>query len=69
MLNREIERRVFGHRALVHAPLYFRGAFYGILETAMKDQPRAWNDADRALIQWLQPRVAELCHDYLATSS
>lgn len=64
-LNRSLERSVFGHRALVHAPIYFRGNFYGILETAVRDSPRVWTSHDRALISWLQPRAARLAAGYL----
>lgn len=65
VLNADLERRVFGHRALVHAPLYHEGAFYGILETAVRDRPRVWTADDRALITWLQPRTARLAAAYL----
>lgn len=64
-LNVALERGYFGHRALVHAPIYHRGIFYGILETAVRDKPRDWSAKDRALIEWLQPRVAALAAEYL----
>ncbi len=65
VLNAAMERAVFGHRALVHAPIWHAGTFYGILETAVRDRPRRWSPADRALIIWLQPRVASLAAEYL----
>lgn len=66
VLNAALERGYFGHRALVHAPIYHQRAFYGILETAVRDRPRVWSTADRALIEWLQPRTARLAAEFLA---
>ena len=66
VLNRAIERGYFGHRSLIHAPLYHGQEFYGILETALKDRPRVWSQDAQDLIHWLQPRLAELCRAYLA---
>ncbi|MEL6373312.1 MAG: GAF domain-containing protein [Pseudomonadota bacterium] len=65
VLNKRLERAYFGHRALVHAPLYHRGRFYGILETAVRRKPRVWSAQDKQLIIALQPRVAALAARYL----
>lgn len=65
VLNKDVERSIFGHRALVHAPIYHRDVFYGILETAVRKEPRMWSAKDRSLIEWLQPRVARLVAEYL----
>lgn len=66
-LNLALERSYFGHRALIHAPLYSGGIFFGILETAVRNRPRQWEPEARALIVWLQPRMAELCRDFLSS--
>ena len=65
VLNVALERRVFGHRALVHAPLYHQDAFYGILETAVRNVPRRWTEIDRSVIRTLQPEVAALAAIFL----
>lgn len=53
-LDIQLERSVFGHRALVHAPIYNDGEFYGILEPCVFDVSRRWAARDRELIQNLQ---------------
>ena len=53
-LDIQLERSVFGHRALIHAPIYNDGEFYGILEPCVFDVPRRWTESDRDLIQNLQ---------------
>ncbi|MEO1390687.1 MAG: GAF domain-containing protein [Cyanobacteria bacterium J06634_6] len=53
-LDIQLERSVFGHRALVHAPIYNDAEFYGILEPCVFDIPRRWAESDRELIQNLQ---------------
>lgn len=65
VLNKNMERSVFGHRALIHAPIYHKEQFYGILEIAMRKVPRDWSKSDRTLVEWLQPRVAKLSAEYL----
>ena len=65
MLSVDLERRVFGHRALIHAPIYHHGIFYGVLETAIRDTPRRWTDIDRAVISAMQPKVTALAADFL----
>lgn len=65
VLNKSMERSVFGHRALVHAPIYHETRFYGILEIAVRREPRVWTAADRSLVEWLQPRVAKIAAEYL----
>lgn len=64
-LNVGLERGFFGHRALVHAPIYHKGIFYGVLETAVRDAPRTWTQEDRDLIKSLRPRTAKLAFAYL----
>ena len=65
VVNLAIERGVFGHRSLIHAPLYHSGTFYGILETTMRRVPRNWSAGDRAIVVNLQPAVARLAAEFL----
>lgn len=53
-LDINLERSVFGHRALVHAPIYSEGEFYGVLEPCVFETPRYWTEGDRILIHGLQ---------------
>lgn len=69
VLNVELERRVFGHRALIHAPLHHQGDFYGVLETAIRDVPRRWTEIDRSVIRTLQPEVAALAAEHIVRVS
>ena len=66
LLNVEFERKHFGHRALIHAPVYHQGEFYGILEPCVFDAPRRWTDADRAITAWAQAQIAPLAAEYVA---
>ena len=65
LLNVEFERKHFGHRALVHAPVYYQGKFYGILEPCVFDTPRIWSEADRAITTWTQARIGPLAAEYV----
>ncbi|TVQ08730.1 MAG: GAF domain-containing protein [Leptolyngbya sp. DLM2.Bin27] len=47
VLNREFERRTFGHRALIHAHLWADGQLWGVLQACMFDTPRPWSHSDR----------------------
>lgn len=69
VLNLEYERRDFGHRALVHAPIYHDGLCFGVLEPCGMDRPQAWPAGDRALIAWLQQRLSPLAADYVAKNA
>jgi len=69
VLNRDYERRDFGHRALIHAPLFQDGQCWGILEPCVFDLPRAWSAADRALTAWLQERLAPLVVGYVTRNA
>jgi len=66
VLDRDYERRVFGHRALIHAPLHHEGLLYGILEPCVFHAPRRWRDRDRVLIAWTQRALAPLAAEYVA---
>jgi len=63
VLNREFERKTFGHRALVHAHLCSEQMLWGVLQACIFDTPRAWSQSDRHLIDqavaWLTPLTLE----------
>lgn len=64
-LDLAMERAVFGHRALVHAPIYYEDEFYGILEPCVFDEPRIWTERDRNLIAGLQQVLGRWVYLYL----
>jgi GAF domain-containing protein len=57
LLNVAYEREHFGHRALVHAPVWHKGEMYGVLEPSSMTEPRKWSDADRALVAAVQASI------------
>ena len=63
LVNVEFEQRIFLHQALIHAPVYYQGKCYGILEPSVFGHPRDWSPRDRAITEWAQeqlgPNVAE----------
>ena len=67
LVNGPYEENHFGHRALVHAPLYHDGQMFGILEPCVFGEARAWSADDRALIERVQERLAKLAAAYVAT--
>lgn len=64
-LDINLERSVFGHRALVHAPIYYDEEFYGVLEPCVFETPRQWTEDDRTLIQGLQQALGTWVFRYL----
>ncbi|NEQ55829.1 MAG: GAF domain-containing protein [Leptolyngbya sp. SIO3F4] len=65
-LDLAMERAIFGHRALVHAPIYYEGIFYGIVEPCVFDKPRIWSERDLTLITTLQSQLGSWIVRYLA---
>jgi len=65
VLKREFERQYFGHRALIHAPIYAEAGMVGILEPCVMAQPRVWTASDRQVIAWLQHQLAPLAVTYV----
>ena len=66
LVNGPYEVENFGHRALIHAPLYHEGLMYGILEPCMIGEARVWSDADRAATALVQEKIAPAVADYVA---
>ena len=66
VLNAEFERNNYGHRALVHAPIYNDGKMYGILEPSVFGAARVWTRADRETVRMVQGRLGVLVPRYVA---
>ncbi len=64
VLNLEFEAS-FGHRALVHAPVYDDGQLVGILEPCTFGEPHTWTAEDRALTRAVQERVGPVAGAWL----
>jgi GAF domain-containing protein len=60
ILDLDYERKYFGHRALVHAPVYHEGEMYGVLEPSSMVKPRKWSAADKALIAAVQKKLGPI---------
>jgi GAF domain-containing protein len=65
ILNVEFERNDFGHRALIHAPVYDGGELIGILEPCAFGEPHAWTEEDRALTVAVQERLGPIAGAWL----
>lgn len=65
VVNREFERKHFGHRALIHAHLCCEGELWGILQPCLFEQPRHWTSSDRQLIFNLIPPLTPLVRQYV----
>ncbi|MEL6374943.1 MAG: GAF domain-containing protein [Pseudomonadota bacterium] len=68
VLNRAHERDYFAHRALIHAPIWFEGRLFGILEPCVFDAPRRWSARDAAITAATQIAIAEATARYVAAA-
>ncbi|GAB2585607.1 GAF domain-containing protein [Spirosoma areae] len=57
VLNREFERKTFGHRALIHAHITGEGQLWGILQPCLFGSPRYWTDAEKTQIEAILPSI------------
>jgi GAF domain-containing protein len=64
ILNLEFERD-FGHRALIHAPVYDEGQLIGILEPCAFGDPHPWTEEDRSLTAAVQERLGPVAGRWL----
>ncbi|MBC7880329.1 MAG: GAF domain-containing protein [Anaerolineae bacterium] len=69
ILNIAFEKEYFAHSALIHAPIYYEGAMYGILEPCNFDKPRIWTVFDRTITAWVQTKLAPLAAEYARLKS
>lgn len=66
LVNYAFEEPTFKHTGLIHAPIYFEGTCYGILEPSRFGKPRHWSEADRALTEWAQAQLGPIVAAYVA---
>ncbi|MDX2240965.1 MAG: GAF domain-containing protein [Leptolyngbyaceae cyanobacterium bins.302] len=64
-LNRDFERKNFGHRALIHAHLRQNGQLWGVLQPCIFDRPRHWTTADRQLMLEVEQSVLPFAIAYV----
>jgi GAF domain-containing protein len=69
VLNREFEREMFGHRALIHAHVVEGPTMWAILQPAMFGRTRSWTAAERAYIEAALPRFLPVVQAYMAEQS
>jgi GAF domain-containing protein len=65
VVNVVYEREGFGHRALIHAPIYYEGQLYGILEPCIFGHPRVWTERDRQITALVQEKLGDLIPELL----
>jgi GAF domain-containing protein len=64
ILNLEFELD-FGHRALIHAPVYDEGQLLGILEPCAFGEPHRWTEDDHSLTAVVQERLGPVAGAWL----
>lgn len=69
VLSLEFERDLFGHRALVHAPITADGQLFGILEPCVFGAPRTWDASDRAVIEAAQVTLSPLVANWVRSGA
>ncbi|BAZ51149.1 hypothetical protein NIES4103_37980 [Nostoc sp. NIES-4103] len=65
VVNKDFERRTFGHRALIHAHLCQNGELWGILQPCVFGQKRVWSEFDHAIITQLESQLTPLVVSYV----
>ncbi|GAB2967379.1 hypothetical protein GCM10027048_42590 [Hymenobacter coalescens] len=66
VLNRDFERRTFGHRALVHAHvLDAQGQLWGILQPCVFGHPHHWTPAERDYLEAALPLLLPVVQAYV----
>jgi GAF domain-containing protein len=68
VLNKDFERRSFGHRALIHAHLCHNGQLWGVLQPCVFAQSRVWSDSDRAIVTQLEKQLGRAVVEYVKKS-
>ncbi len=69
VVNREFERRDFGHRALIHAHLCFENQLWGVLQPCIFGNKRVWSQSDRAVINQVVTKIAPLAVAYVKAAT
>lgn len=69
VVNREFERKQFGHRALIHSHIISDGQLWGILQPCVFGTPRVWSMCDRAVVTQLEGKIAPLAVAYVKAAN
>ncbi|BAB74453.1 GAF domain-containing protein [Anabaena sp. FACHB-709] len=65
VVNKEFERKNFGHRALIHAHFCQDGQLWGILQPCVFGEKRIWSDFDHAVMTQLERELTPLAVTYV----
>ncbi|MBW4623831.1 MAG: GAF domain-containing protein [Cyanosarcina radialis HA8281-LM2] len=65
VVNREFERKHFGHKALIHAHLCCEDRLWGVLQPEVFYQPRIWSQIDRLFIEEIAHLTTPLVIEYV----
>lgn len=65
VVNREFERKHFGHQALIHSHLVWNNQLWGILQPCIFGNKREWTALDRAIITELENKLPPLAAAYV----
>lgn len=65
VVNRDFERRNFGHQALIHAHLCQDDLLWGILQPCIFGQPRVWTEYDHFVMAQLEDKITPLAVAYV----
>ncbi|WP_420147574.1 GAF domain-containing protein [Spirosoma sp.] len=65
VLNREFERKTFGHRALIHAHIQKDSKLWGILQPCVFGRVRHWTDEEKKQIETILPLLQPVIAAYV----
>ncbi|WP_017318413.1 GAF domain-containing protein [Mastigocladopsis repens] len=69
VVNREFERKEFGHQALIHSHLVWNGQLWGILQPCVFGSKRVWSAFDRAVVTQVEGKIALLAVAYVKAAN
>lgn len=69
IVNREFERKDFGHRAVIHSHLCFENQLWGILQPCVFGNKRVWSQSDRAVVNEVETKIVPLVVAYVKAAS
>ena len=69
VVNREFERKEFGHRALIHSHLVWEGQLWGILQPCVFGSQRVWSEFDHAVVTEVEGKIAPLAAAYVKAAN
>lgn len=69
ILNKQFEKKNFGHQALIHAHLCQDGQLWGILQPCVFGHKRVWSEFDHAVITQLETLLTPLVIVYVQNNT